>query len=127
MTYIKNPNLSGETVEASFCSCSAQDLQPFGDCICKASQIEKGIKEFNKVMPANKVVIKLEQLAQDLKAVEYKLEHLTPYYSQHQIRVWRKHKRELKEKIKFFKGIRELQKKAKSIKEILASPHRKTV
>lgn len=96
------------------CTCSPTDLMPFGDCICQ-------------VPKKNLTVLKLESLTEAIKTVDYKIQHLTPYFSQAQIRCWKRNRIDLKKKLKFFQGIRKLQLSGKSPKQILAEPHRQIV
>ena len=59
---------------------------------------------------------KLAVLESALETVQYKIKHLTPYYSYLQVRAWKSHRRALKKQIKFLKGMIKLQKSAPPIK-----------
>jgi len=111
----KNLNVPICDGEQILCECDAQDLLPFGECLC-----EMGRK-------ANKVDEKIKALKAGIETLDYKIKHLTPYFSQAQIRCWKHNRRELKNKLKFFKGIQSLQKKEVSVKALINSQHRLNV
>lgn len=107
---LNNPKTinSNKLAAASFCICSPSDLQPFGECICGAPK------------NGNKVKQRIEVLRASIAHVDYKLKHLTPYFSQLQIRVWRKHRRTLARELKFLEGVLKLAKNQITASQILA-------
>lgn len=98
---------SSKLASASFCVCSPTDLQPFGDCICGAPK------------NGNKVKQRIEVLKNSLATVDYKIKHLTPYFSQLQIRAWRKNRRTIARELKFLEGVLKLAKNQITASSIL--------
>jgi len=67
----------------------------------------------------NKVHERIEFLENELRAVNYRLDHLQKFYSINQIRVWRKSKRTLKLKLKELHFVAKLIKQAQPMKSLL--------
>ncbi len=59
---------------------------------------------------------KLPVLEAALHTIEFKIKHLTPYYSYLQVRAWKTSRRKLKKDIKLLKGLVKKQKASPPIK-----------
>lgn len=59
-------------------------------------------------MSKNKIVERRMALEAALKTVEYQIEKLQPFYSVHQVRIWKQSRRTLREKLKHFRRAEKL-------------------